>query len=492
MDDVKEKTKDLIKKFRNPFVVTPKFKGQGHKLGSQSSTASSSASSSNVTDSKSSPWRKPESGQRQQQQQGDWRKLQQEKWERERTSNLSSNGPHRRAVSEEMPPLSSSTDAQRPSQNFLIAKAASTPTAAAAAAFDPFTSVIGSYKSSSLNLTQCPVCQKWWNSETEVSAHLEDCLATSSSGWEAVRMLLLGGPSNATLGVFVRLLSNILGDSKAEKFRRVRLANPKIRETVGMALGGVEFLESVGFHLIADGEEVVAVMDDTSETQLGRIKQALVLLEPHYVSGSLPSTTASQVSSRPSVPANQLELRKVDRQMRLFHASDENQAAKIELPDSFFELTASEVKMEAAARKKRLEEGQLLIPKSFRAKQASIAQQRYKAVVIRVQFPDGIVLQGMFLPGELTSAIYQYVASVLNNANTEFELSLPLASKCRVVPSSSPDSSEKAAVTLAAADLVPTALLKFRPLGLSGFTGLRQEYVTLCEPLTSIPFPTKG
>ncbi len=93
--------------------------------------------------------------------------------------------------------------------------------------------------------------------------------------------------------------------------------------------------------------------------------------------------------------------------MRLFHASDENQAAKIELPDSFFELTASEVKMEAAARKKRLEEGQRLIPKSFRAKQASIAQQRYKAALIRVQFPDGIVLQGMFLPGELTSAIYQ-------------------------------------------------------------------------------------
>jgi hypothetical protein len=153
MDDVKEKAKDLIKKFRNPFVVTPKFKGQGHKLGSQSSTASSSASSSNGTDTKSSPWRKPESEQRQQQQQGDWRKLQQEKWERERTSNLSSKGPHRRAVSEQMPPLSSSTDAERPSQNFLIAKAASTPTTTAAA-FDPFTSVIGSHKSSSLNLTQ--------------------------------------------------------------------------------------------------------------------------------------------------------------------------------------------------------------------------------------------------------------------------------------------------------------------------------------------------
>jgi UBX domain-containing protein 6 len=93
--------------------------------------------------------------------------------------------------------------------------------------------------------------------------------------------------------------------------------------------------------------------------------------------------------------------------MRLFCTSEENQAARIELPDSFFELTASEVKMEAAARKKRLEDSQLLIPKSFRAKQASIAQRRYKAALIRVQFPDGVVLQGLFLPGELTTAIYQ-------------------------------------------------------------------------------------
>jgi UBX domain-containing protein 6 len=176
--------------------------------------------------------------------------------------------------------------------------------------------------------------------------------------------------------------------------------------------------------------------------------------------------------------------------MRLFSTSEENQAARIELPDSFFELTASEVKMEAAARKKRLEDSQLLIPKSFRAKQASVAQRRYKAALIRVQFPDGVVLQGLFLPGELTTAIYQFVASVLKNPDTAFELLLPLTSKSRVVPSVSSQFSE-IAITLEAANLVPTALLKFQPLQLSSFTGLQQEYMQLCEPLTPIPFPSK-
>ncbi len=182
------------------------------------------------------------------------------------------------------------------------------------------------------------MCHDWWESEAEVSAHVEECLSAASTAasldassrdeargdhsnsppvestqqqelGEAVSMLLSGGPSNATLDVFVRLLRNILSDAKAEKFRRVRLSNPKIRDTVGMALGGVEFLESVGFNLIADGDEVVAVMDEPSESQIEIIKQAVVLLEPCVSTTPVP---LQQLSN----PANQLVSQKVDRQVR--------------------------------------------------------------------------------------------------------------------------------------------------------------------------------
>jgi UBX domain-containing protein 6 len=185
------------------------------------------------------------------------------------------------------------------------------------------------------------VCHDWWKTEAEVSAHVEECLSAASTAasldesssdgargdhsnsppvestqqqelGEAVSMLLSGGPSNATLDVFVRLLRNILSDTKAEKFRRVRLSNPKIRDTVGMALGGVEFLESVGFNLIADGDEVVAVMDEPSESQIEIIKQAVVLLDPCVSTTPVPSMTLQQLSN----PANQLVSRKVDRQVR--------------------------------------------------------------------------------------------------------------------------------------------------------------------------------
>ena len=58
-------------------------------------------------------------------------------------------------------------------------------------------------------------------------------------------------------------------------------------------------------------------------------------------------------------------------------------------------------------RKKKIGESQLLIPRSFMEKQAKAARKRFTKTVIRVQFPDGVVLQGIFLPSEPTTALYE-------------------------------------------------------------------------------------
>lgn len=58
-------------------------------------------------------------------------------------------------------------------------------------------------------------------------------------------------------------------------------------------------------------------------------------------------------------------------------------------------------------RKKRIDESQLLIPKSYREKQAKAARKRYTKAVIRIQFPDGVLLQGIFGPWEQTTALYE-------------------------------------------------------------------------------------
>lgn len=91
----------------------------------------------------------------------------------------------------------------------------------------------------------------------------------------------------------------------------------------------------------------------------------------------------------------------------MFFSVPESVAAKIELPDSFFNLSREELRREAEMRKKKLEDSKLLIPKSYREKQAKAARKKYTKSIIRVQFPDGALLQGVFLPSEPTSALYE-------------------------------------------------------------------------------------
>lgn len=66
-----------------------------------------------------------------------------------------------------------------------------------------------------------------------------------------------------------------------------------------------------------------------------------------------------------------------------------------------------EIRREAELRKKKMAESQLLIPKSYKEKQAAVARKKYKLTVIRIQFPDGVVLQGIFMPSEPTTALYE-------------------------------------------------------------------------------------
>lgn len=65
------------------------------------------------------------------------------------------------------------------------------------------------------------------------------------------------------------------------------------------------------------------------------------------------------------------------------------------------------MKREAEIRRQKIEESQLLIPKSYKEKQTQIARKRYKKTVIRIQFPDGVVLQGFFSPRESTTVLYE-------------------------------------------------------------------------------------
>jgi UBX domain-containing protein 6 len=226
-------------------------------------------------------------------------------------------------------------------------------------------------------------------------------------------------------------------------------------------------------------------MEVPAEEKIKLIKKAIVLLEPQLVQVPPKDNLVSTASAEKVVEAEPAEPKKIDRQVKVFFAVAESVAAKIELPDSFYKRSAEEVRREAELRKKKFEESQLLIPKSLREKQAKAAKKRYTRTVIRIQFPDGVVLQGVFAPWEPTSALYEFVSSAIKEPGLEFELMHPVVVQRRVIPCF-PKAGQKAK-TIEEEDLVPSALIKFKPLETDSvvFTGLKNELLEISEPLVN-------
>uniref|UniRef100_A0A2C9U5S6 PUB domain-containing protein n=1 Tax=Manihot esculenta TaxID=3983 RepID=A0A2C9U5S6_MANES len=358
----------------------------------------------------------------------------------------------------------------------------STPNSKPANGFDPFDSLITCGKISqngySLNVFECPICGQPYGSEEEVSMHVESCANNNynnnnASVGEGNVMGESRKPPEGSVEVVLRLFRNVVREPDNAKFRKIRMGNPKIREAVSEVAGGVELLECVGFQLGEEGGEIWAVMEVPNEDRIRLINEVIGLLEPTKVEDKL--------SVAPAAAEEHVESKKIDTQIRVFFSVPESVAAKIELPDSFYSPSLEVLKREADARKKKIAESQLLIPKSYKEKQAKAARKRYRRTLI--QSPDGVVLQSVFAPWELTSALYEFVRTSLKDPSLGFELLDPVMVKRQLIPCF--PAAEERASTLEDEESVPSALIKFRPFETESsiFTGLCNELLEISEPL---------
>ncbi|CAN0871551.1 Plant UBX domain-containing protein 2 [Linum grandiflorum] len=482
MDDMKDKFKGFVKKVNTQLSSSSssgKFKGQGRVLGSNSSSSSSDTSNSVYARFSQPVNPKP-------------------------SPNPSSNS---NSNSKPSPQKSSAPvhGSNKPTSSAPIPKPAN--------GFDAFGPLITSSERSkngySLNVFECPICGQAYRSEEDVSAHVETCVtegvrvvdvtsgddnAVSDGKTDEASLLdessvaayLSGKPPEGSVEVVLRLFRNIVKDPENVKFRRVRMGNPKIREAVTEVAGGIELLELAGFELKEEGGEMWALMEDVpGQERIALINKVIGLLEPRNVENmQLQKEEGMKPSVVPVEEDQPAERKKIDRQIKVFFAVPENVAAKIEVPDSFYNLSAIELKREADMRKKKLAESQLLIPRSFREKQAKAARKKYTRTIVRIQFPDGVVLQGVFAPWEATTALYEFVGSALKDSSLEFELMHPVTVKRRVIPHSAEAGGRS--ITLDDEDLAPSALIKFKPIETdsSVFTGLCNELLEISEPLT--------
>ncbi|KAK1374682.1 UBX domain-containing protein [Heracleum sosnowskyi] len=454
MDEVKDKFKGFIKKVNKPFSASTsgKFKGQGHVLGGGSSS----------TPPNPNPY--------------PTRPLPPKRYGSDHQSQIN-RGKFESNVKNESDRISKLELDTEPKDGF-----------------DPYESLVTTGKRNKNgynldNVFECPVCGGGFTSEEEVSVHIESCLRNvesdnvfdqgkvdSPSELEVrVGGYVSGKPNEGCVEIVRKLLSNVVKEPENVKFRRIRMGNLKIKEAIADVVGGVELLEFLGFELQEEGGEMWAIMGAPSGDTIAVVKNAIALLTPQSLEDSK--------SNAPVKVDEPVERKQVDRQTRVFFSVSENIAAKIVFPDSFYKLTAEEIKREADMKRKKIAESQLLVPKSYKEKQVKAARKRYTKAVIRIQFPDGVVLQGVFSPREPTTALYQFVSSALKEPSLEFELLDPVLVKRRVIPLFPP--AGKKIITLEDEDLVPAALIKFRPIETDSivFTGLCNELLEIMEPL---------
>ncbi|KAG7199454.1 hypothetical protein KM043_014080 [Ampulex compressa] len=117
-----------------------------------------------------------------------------------------------------------------------------------------------------------------------------------------------------------------------------------------------------------------------------------------------------------------------DRDALVFNQAEVQAIPKDELPDNFFDLTVEDAKVllrDAKRRREELEEAPLLtdaLRKQNQDKQISEYLIKYRHTVIRIQFPDQFVLQGLFGALEPVQTIKDFLKEYLNDPQSEFTI----------------------------------------------------------------------
>jgi hypothetical protein len=129
-----------------------------------------------------------------------------------------------------------------------------------------------------------------------------------------------------------------------------------------------------------------------------------------------------------------------------------------DLPDAFFERTATEVAAEAAQRRHNAEAASVVALRSKqRASVPSLGASQQGSAVLRVRMTDATLLQGRFKGSDAVQAVYAWVSESLAQPHRTFVLQAP-----RLGGHASVALAQAGRVTLAEAGLCPSAVLTLR------------------------------
>ncbi|NWQ61975.1 UBXN6 protein, partial [Neopipo cinnamomea] len=206
-----------------------------------------------------------------------------------------------------------------------------------------------------------------------------------------------------------KYLDNIYLHPEEEKYRKIKLQNKVFQERISCLEGAHKFFQAVGFET-----KTLPVPGQGKEGQNSPEEQFYVLKEEVLARlEDLRDWKEQLLSSEP------LRAR-LDRQLRLFQPSPE--AARFELPDDFYNLSADEIRREQRLRTEAVEKASMLRTRAMREKEEQREMRKYNYTLLRVRFPDGYILQGTFYAREAVSVLYSFVREALRDDWLPFEL----------------------------------------------------------------------
>ncbi|KAL4521678.1 hypothetical protein Ndes2437B_g07756 [Nannochloris sp. 'desiccata'] len=280
----------------------------------------------------------------------------------------------------------------------------------------------------------------------------------------------------ASAQILSRLIKNIIANPSEEKYRKIRLGNPKIQSAIVDTHGGVELILACGFVIVFetnedaqneieneseslnnpraveagpieehDGERKTQVEEGFAilhtDADLEPLQAAVALLQQKWPASltsqpTVPPTLSVPETETPVGPAappikDREWAAPCDRKTQVILPA----SVDTDVPSWFFERTGQDLKASFLAAVRKREQSQILMTKALREKiaknggslQAPGSQQVpiSTTATVKVRLPEGISLQGEFSAGEPVAVVFAWVADCLCDPLQTFDLVLP-------------------------------------------------------------------
>eukprot|EP00095_Tigriopus_kingsejongensis_P004109 maker-scaffold122_size333723-snap-gene-0.19 protein:Tk04109 transcript:maker-scaffold122_size333723-snap-gene-0.19-mRNA-1 annotation:"ubx domain-containing protein 6-like" len=187
-----------------------------------------------------------------------------------------------------------------------------------------------------------------------------------------------------------KYVDNILQNPSEEKFRKIRQSNKVYQEKVAPMEGHDLFLEACGFEVTKIDEQDFWLFPEDHVN--GEELENLAMLRDAL-------TTSEPIRAE------------LDRGLRVL--MPHQASTKFTLPPDFFSKGVDEIRKEQQALTENLERQGMLRTKAMREREVQRERRKYRYSLIRVRFPDGVVLQGTFSVYERYRVVHDFVAECL-------------------------------------------------------------------------------